>query len=136
MTLIFLDSMDNQLLINSNSAVTLDRNYCMHFGDVSAIANYASAVVTQCYCCQVLTMLTAQLSIHLPTSQVGNDYHHTFQSTFARIFNLLDDSYKPSRMLVIRAKQVTYHDYCCTGNLHRGKFFFIFNFLHFRLFKF
>lgn len=46
MTLIFLDSMDNQLLINSNSAVTLDRNYCMHFGDVSAIANYASALVT------------------------------------------------------------------------------------------
>ena len=81
-------------------------------------------------------MLTAQSSIHLPTSQIGNDYHYTFQSTFARIFNLLDDSYKPSRMLVIRAKQVTCHDYCCTGNLHRGKFFFIFNFLNFRLFKF
>lgn len=80
-------------------------------------------------------MLAAQSSIHLP-SQIGNDYHDTFQSTFARIFNLLDDSYKPSRMLVIRAKQVTYDDYCCTGNLHKSKFFLYFYFLHFRLFKF
>lgn len=68
-------------------------------------------------------MLTAQSSIHVP-SQMGNAYHDTFQSTFSRIFNLLDDSYKPSRMLVMRAKQVTYDDNCCTGNLHKGKCFF------------